>query len=113
MLSLALLPGLTSAALTLTPDSNGISLNADIELLEDSSAQLGVADMADPAVQSRFKPANGRASVGQSTSPWWIKVTLQRTVDAPSQWWLEISSVTQHDMRLYLPGESGGWQERE
>lgn len=113
MLSLALLPGLTSAALTLTPDSNGISLNADIELLEDSSAQLGIADMADPAVQRRFKPANGRASVGQSTSPWWIKVTLQRTVDAPSQWWLEISSVTQHDMRLYLPGESGGWQERE
>lgn len=51
MLSLALLPGLTSAALTLTltPDSNGISLNADIELLEDSSAQLGIADMAAPA----------------------------------------------------------------
>ena len=113
MLSLALLPGLSSAAITLTPTSSGISLNTDIELLEDSSAQLTIADMADPAIQSRFKPANGRASVGQSLNPWWIKVTLQRTSDAPSQWWLEVSSVTQLDLRLYLPEPNGRWQERQ
>jgi len=113
MLSLALLPGLSSAAITLTPTSSGISLNTDIELLEDSSAQLTIADMADPAIQSRFKPANGRASVGQSINPWWIKVTLQRTSDAPSQWWLEVSSVTQLDLRLYLPEPNGRWQERQ
>lgn len=83
MLSLALLPGLSSAAITLTPTSSGISLNTDFELLEDSSAQLTIADMADPAIQSRFQPANGRASVGQSLNPWWIKVTLQRTSDCP------------------------------
>ena len=113
MLSLALLPGLASATITLTPASSGTSLNTDIELLEDSSAQLTIADMADPAIQSRFKPANGRASVGQSLNPWWIKVTLQRTSDAPSQWWLEVSSVTQLDLRLYLPGQNGNWQERQ
>ncbi|TIH11181.1 GGDEF domain-containing protein [Pseudomonas leptonychotis] len=90
-----------------------MSLNGDIELLEDRGAQLSIVDMADPAVQSRFKPANGRASVGQSTSPWWIKVTLQRESNSPSQWWLEVGSVTQLDLRLYLPGADGNWQERE
>ena len=113
MLSLALLPGLASAAITLTPANTGIALNPGIELLEDSSARLTIADMADPAIQRRFKPANGRASVGQSINPWWIKVTLQRTPDAPGQWWLEVSSVTQLDLRLYLPEPNGTWQERQ
>ncbi|WP_420875579.1 diguanylate cyclase domain-containing protein [Pseudomonas leptonychotis] len=112
-LSVVLWPSLASAAIVLTPDSSGMSLNGDIELLEDRGAQLSIVDMADPAVQSRFKPANGRASVGQSTSPWWIKVTLQRESNSPSQWWLEVGSVTQLDLRLYLPGADGNWQERE
>lgn len=112
-LSVVLWPSLASAAIVLTPDSSGMSLNGDIELLEDRGAQLSIVDMADPAAQSRFKPANGRASVGQSTSPWWIKVTLQRESNSPSQWWLEVGSVTQLDLRLYLPGADGNWQERE
>ena len=112
-LSVVLWPSLASAAIVLTPDSSGMSLNGDIELLEDRGAQLSIVDMAAPAVQSRFKPANGRASVGQSTSPWWIKVTLQRESNSPSQWWLEVGSVTQLDLRLYLPGADGNWQERE
>lgn len=112
-LSVVLWPSLASAAIVLTSDSSGMSLNGDIELLEDRGAQLSIVDMADPAVQSRFKPANGRASVGQSTSPWWIKVTLQRESNSPSQWWLEVGSVTQLDLRLYLPGADGNWQERE
>lgn len=112
-LSVVLWPSLASAAIVLTPDSSGMPLNGDIELLEDRGAQLSIVDMADPAVQSRFKPANGRASVGQSTSPWWIKVTLQRESNSPSQWWLEVGSVTQLDLRLYLPGADGNWQERE
>jgi diguanylate cyclase (GGDEF)-like protein len=113
MLSLALLPGLVSAAITLTPASSGQSLNPDIELLEDSSAQLTIADMADPAVQSRFKPAGGRATVGQNRNPWWIKVTLQRTAGTPEQWWLENAGITIFNLQLYLPDGQGGWNLRE
>ena len=113
MLSLALASSLAQAAVELSAASSGASLNDRIELLEDVGAQLDIADMADPAVQRRFKPANGRASVGQSRNPWWIKLTLQRTSDAPSQWWLEVGSVTQLDLRLYLPGPNAQWQERQ
>lgn len=113
MLSLALASSVAQAAVELSAASSGASLNDRIELLEDVGAQLDIADMADPAVQSRFKPANGRASVGQSRNPWWIKLTLQRKSDAPSQWWLEVGSVTQLDLRLYLPGPNAQWQERQ
>lgn len=41
------------------------------------------------------------------------KVTLQRTADAPPDWWLEINSATQLDLRLYLPDEHGAWQARQ
>jgi diguanylate cyclase (GGDEF)-like protein len=110
---LSLVGSASAAPLLLSATSSGTSLNDQIQLLEDVGSQLTIADMADPAVQSRFNPANGRASVGQSRNPWWIKVTLQRTPDAPSQWWLEVSSVTLLDLRLYLPNENGDWQARE
>lgn len=113
MLSLLLTSSLALSAVQLTANSSGLALNPTIELLEDSSAQLTIADMADPAVQSRFQPGNGRASVGQSKNPWWIKVTLQRTADAPRDWWLEVSSVTQLDLRMYLPDENGDWHARQ
>jgi diguanylate cyclase (GGDEF)-like protein len=65
--------------------------------------------MAAPAVQRRFQPANGRATVGQSHNPWWIKVSLQRTPDAPAQWWLENAGITIFNLQLYLPNGNGGW----
>jgi len=106
--------GQTSAApFQLQADSSGTPLNAHIELLEDASGTLGIADMADPAVQSRFVPADGRASVGQSRIVLPVKVQLSRSADAPAQWWLENSGITVYRVRLYLPDGRGGWSERE
>lgn len=113
MLTLSLASTLAQATAVLTPDSSGTSLNEHIELLEDVGGQLSISDMASPEVQSRFQPAAGRASVGQSRNPWWIKVTLQRTPDAPPDWWLQISSVTQYDMRIYMPDVNGRWIARQ
>ncbi|HSC79531.1 MAG TPA: 7TM diverse intracellular signaling domain-containing protein, partial [Chitinolyticbacter sp.] len=93
--------------------SSGQSLNGHIELLEDVDGKLGIADMADPAVQQRFTPAAGRASVGQSRHPWWIKVQLQRAADAPRHWWLENAGITVYRVQLYLPDGQGGWTSRE
>lgn len=104
---------LMAAPILLQASSSGQQLNEQIELLEDVGGQLRIADMADPAVQQRFVPAAGKASVGQSRNAWWIKVSLQAASDAPSQWWLEVGSVTQLDLRLYLPNGAGGWQARQ
>ncbi|MDX5373542.1 MAG: sensor domain-containing diguanylate cyclase [Pseudomonadaceae bacterium] len=114
MACLALLGGRVAAApILLQADASGSELNGRIELLEDIGGRLSIADMADPTVQQRFAPANGRASVGQNRNPWWIKLQLQRAADAPARWWLEIGSVTQLDLQLYLPDGQGGWRLRQ
>lgn len=97
----------------LDASDSGRSLNEQVALLADPGAQLSVADLHRPEVQARFQPAEGKASVGQSPHPWWIRVSLQRNSDAPSQWWLEVGSVTLKDLRIYLPDGNGGWIERQ
>ncbi|WP_289538996.1 diguanylate cyclase [Pseudomonas sp. SO81] len=113
MLCLSLLGGRLHAAVQLQANSSGQQLNGQIMLLEDVGGQLDIADMADPAVQQRFVPAKGRASVGQNPNPWWIKLELQRGADAPARWWLEIGAVTQLDLQLYTPDGKGGWNQRQ
>lgn len=114
MILLACCCGLVTAApITLDTGSSGLWLNDRIELLEDVGGQLSIADMADPAVQARFEPAEGRATVGQSRNPWWIKVSLQRGANAPRQWWLENAGITLYRLQLYLPDDQGGWHERQ
>ncbi|MDP3814931.1 diguanylate cyclase domain-containing protein [Pseudomonas sp.] len=103
----------SAAPIPLTPASSGSLLNGQTELLEDVDGRLTIADMADPAIQSRFQPAAGRTSVGQSRNPWWIKVSLQRNSAAPSQWWLEVGAVTLLDLQLFLPDAQGLWQTRQ
>ena len=107
-----LLPAHADTALIGVHDS-GRSLNAHVELLMDPGAELEVTDLQRPEVQARFQPAQGKASVGQSPHPWWVRVTLQRASDAPSRWWLEVGSVTLKDLRIYLPDGNGGWTERQ
>jgi hypothetical protein len=80
LLLLSLLSSLVySSPILLSAPSSGGLLNDQVELLEDVGGQLTIADMADPAVQSRFQPAAGRTSVGQSRNPWWLKLNLQRS----------------------------------
>ncbi|WP_338050403.1 diguanylate cyclase [Pseudomonas lalucatii] len=113
VLWLGLAAGAWAAPALLSADDSGRSLNRHIELLEDVGAQLGIDDMADPAIQARFRPAAGRASVGQSRHPWWIKLELARSADAPGDWWLEVGAVTLLDLQLFLPDGRGGWQQRQ
>lgn len=99
-------------ALLLSAASSGQSINAQVELLEDTTGTLNIADMASPEVQQRFVPSSSSASVGLSRSAWWIKISLRRAADAPAQWWLENGGITIMDLRLYLPDGQGGWIER-
>ena len=114
LLLLSLFSGPSVAStVQLSTSSSGSVLNGQIELLEDVDGQLSIADMADAAVQSRFQPAAGRTSVGQSSNPWWIKLSLKRASDAPEQWWLEVGAVTLLDLQIFLPSTTGQWQLRQ
>jgi diguanylate cyclase (GGDEF)-like protein len=101
------------AAFDLTSQSSGATLNRQIDLLEDRDGKLDIQDMANPEVQQRFTPANGRATVGQSRSVWWVRVQLSHSGDAPQQWWLENAGITVYRVSLFLPDGQGGWNRRE
>ncbi|AYF89797.1 diguanylate cyclase [Pseudomonas sp. DY-1] len=103
----------SQAAFELTPQSSGATLNEAIDLLEDPDGTLDIRDMAKPEVQQRFVPADGRATVGQSRSTWWVRVQLSRSGDAPAQWWLENAGITVYRVSLFLPDGNGGWSKRE
>ena len=110
LLSLATCVG--AAALTLDNSFSGKRLNGHIELFEDVGGQLQIDDILRSDVQQRFVPAKGRASVGQSRNPWWIKLQLPPTENATPDWWLEAGGANLLDLRLYLPDGQDKWHER-
>lgn len=95
-----------------TAQSSGQNLNAHIDLYEDTSGQLSIDEVAAADFQSLFQPAAGKAGVGLSPNPWWIRIRLQRAQDAPTNWWLEDNSINIWDLRLYLANANGQWTER-
>ena len=101
-----------AALLTLSAASSGQQINGSVALFEDVGGQLTIEDILRPEVQQHFQPANGRASVGQSRNPWWIKLQLQSGSQAPQDWWLEAGGANLLDLRLYLPDGNGNWSER-
>ena len=113
LLSLCGLASVQAETISLDAEDSSRSLNAQVELLEDPGAQLSITDLQTPEALARFQPSQGKASVGQSPNPWWIRVSLRRTSDAPRHWWLEVGSVTLKDLRIYLPDGNGGWVERQ
>ena len=101
-----------AALLSLDSEHSGKTLNGHIELFEDIGGQLQIGDILQEDVQQRFVPAAGRASVGQSPNPWWIKLQLQAGQTVPQEWWLEAGGANLLDLRLYLPDGQGNWSER-
>lgn len=103
---------LLAASVVLGPGSSGQGLNGQVDLLEDPSGKLGIADLQRADVQAGFRPADGRESAGRSPSAWWLRVTLHKGIDAPARWWLELGGMLVLDARLYLPDGQDGWIER-
>ncbi len=101
-----------AAILSLDSANSGATLNGHIELFEDVGGQLQIDDILQADVQQRFVAAAGRASVGQSPNPWWIKLQLQANQVPAQDWWLEAGGANLLDLRLYLPDDQGGWSER-
>ena len=114
LLLLLLLPLPAAAGTVVLGDAvNGVPLNATSDWLRDETASLGVADLADPAVQQQFRSGPAPSSVGLTTAAYWLRITLQRPpAERGRDWWLVIEPLKLFDLRLYLPAPDGQWQER-
>lgn len=96
-----------AAPVVLLEAVSGQELNQQLWLTEDPSGQWTL----DQARQQTFRPANGKTSVGQSRSAWWLRIDIDPRQQKQT-WLLEVAAVTLHDLTFYLPGANGEYIHR-
>ena len=86
-----------------------VNLASAVELLEDPGGRLDFDAVSGLQLAGRFRPFNGSGqavNLGFSGSAFWLRVPLQRSVDASGQWLLEIAYTNLDYVDAYLPGRS-------
>jgi hypothetical protein len=81
----------------------------NLAVLEDPKGQWTLEDVRSPALASRFqawKTDRGDINLGFSQSAVWIRVPLQRTSDAPTNWVLELPFFQLKTVDFFAPNQS-------
>jgi signal transduction histidine kinase len=75
--------------LTVTPSLGHVDLFGSLEVLEDPTAALSIADAAAPALASRYAPPTGGRRIGFNRSAWFVRVRLRNAAPEPTVLYLE------------------------
>jgi signal transduction histidine kinase len=98
------LAALATAAVPLTPaETRRALLDDEISVLRDPGGRLGIGDIASADRQSQFKPTRHPGSLGFTQDAVWLRIVLQRSPQAPSDWRLELASWTLNDVQFFAP----------
>ena len=99
----------TAQAVLLDKTTQEVNLTPSVEIFRDSSSQLTLADILTPSIQAQFAPNvvknADRINFGFTTDTYWIKFTVTRAEDAPTDWMLEIPYLNLNRIEFYAPGE--------
>lgn len=95
-------------ATPLSGDQRSVDLSGpDIAILRDPQGSLNIADVASPEMAAQFQ-TNARApALGYTEDTIWLRIVLQRSTEAPSQWLLELSNSFINDLRFFAPLDHG------
>ena len=85
----------------------GVDSHGHLSVLRDPEGRLS-ADEA--AADSAWKPLPGAVNAGYTSDILWLRLSVQRPVDAPAQWLAQFSNALLDDVRLYRQDASGQWQ---
>ncbi|MBN2644597.1 MAG: sensor histidine kinase [Desulfuromonadaceae bacterium] len=107
---------------TLTANAPTIALNGHLAQYLDDSKQRDIAAIRQlPA--TAFRPLPGSANVGYRDTVLWLRITLQRSADAPAIWWLVVGPAYLDRVSLFpaLAGQepvreiapARNWSQRE
>jgi hypothetical protein len=80
---------------------------ADVAVLKDATGALSIKDLEHPDIAIQFVQLKGPPLLGYSKEVVWLRLRLQRQVDAPQTWLLELSNPFINDLRLYSRSASG------
>lgn len=86
---------------------SSVSTRGHLAFLRDPSGLLS-ADAAGEA--SRWQTLPGSVKMGYTDDAVWLRLSVQRSSDAPVRWMLKFSNALLDDVRLYRRDASGSWQ---
>jgi len=96
------------ASTVLTAADSRLRLSgALVTVLRDPLGHLRIEDVASAAFADRFQAVRDLTSFGYTRDVIWLRLDLQRDAAAPAEWWLEVSTTTINDLRLYSPTPAG------
>lgn len=107
------LPMLASA-IEFNQNTRSLPLGRAMQVLEDPTDTLTIADVSAPSAAARFKPHDkDTLNAGYSRSVFWLKVDLHYTakdVRAPRTWFLELAYPPLNHLDLYQRDGSGTYR---
>ncbi len=94
--------------------SGGIPLIPHAEILRDPEGMLdihGILAREDTPAGAGFEPSGGRFAKGYTKDAYWLRLRVARDEHAPAEWWLVAWPPFINDLRLFVPDETGEYQE--
>ncbi|WP_162888686.1 7TM diverse intracellular signaling domain-containing protein [Dechloromonas sp. HYN0024] len=101
VLLLTVLPA--HAEVRLTVETSEVPLRPHVEILEDKSGQLELADIERPDVAGQFAtiPGSNDLNFGYTQSTYWLRLKLMPDAHAASRWLIEIAYPSLDEVKLY------------
>ena len=102
-----------SQALMLSPQmglQESASISADMSALVDAGDQLTINDVAAPGKAGNFAALDDGLRVGYTPDTYWLRFTLQRTTQAPSDWLVEVAPSYLNQVTFFAPRGDGGFE---
>ncbi|PRW84835.1 hybrid sensor histidine kinase/response regulator [Pseudomonas simiae] len=101
-------------AIEFNQDTRSLPLGRAIQVLEDPTDALTIADVSAPSATPQFKPHDkDTLNAGYSRSVFWLKVNLHylpTQAEAQRTWLLELAYPPLDHLDLYLPDSSGTYR---
>ncbi|HSK40129.1 MAG TPA: 7TM-DISM domain-containing protein, partial [Arenibaculum sp.] len=94
----------------LTDEIDSYMLGPALELFEDPTGMLSVADVADPGFAGPFRRSGLQIpSPGLSRSAWWARIDFDTTVAPERVWYLVHRQAITDRISVFVPRPDGGW----
>lgn len=83
--------------------------SSELAFLRDPGGRLDIDDVRSPDHESRFSPVGHGLRLSFTDDTVWLRVRLQRAVDAPEVWRLELTATYLNDVLLFMAETEGGY----
>ena len=103
-----------ASAIEFTQDTRSLPLGRAMQVLEDPTDALTIADVSSPAYAAQFKPHDkATLNAGYSRSVFWLKVDLHYLAQdprSPRTWFLELAYPPLNHLDLYQRDPTGNYR---